>query len=84
MKPSLTTETVRLDEQTKELVLIDQTKLPGEYTLLRLSKAEDIWEAIVPVSYTHLDVYKRQEHLITVQRKHLGVDLHNVWIVLYQ
>ncbi|MFR3483397.1 MAG: hypothetical protein ACLTXL_07835 [Clostridia bacterium] len=47
MKPSLTTETVRLDEQTKELVLIDQTKLPGEYTLLRLSKAEDIWEAIV-------------------------------------
>ena len=26
----------------------------------------------------------RPEHLITVQRKHLGVDLHNVWIVLYQ
>ena len=28
--------------------------------LLALEASEGIWEIVVPVSYTHLDVYKRQ------------------------
>ena len=38
--------TIALDENTDEIVIIDQTLLPGEVKLLRLSKQEDIWEAI--------------------------------------
>ena len=47
MKSILQNETVWLDEETDELAMIDQTRLPGEYVVLRLSAAEDIWEAIV-------------------------------------
>ncbi|MCL2057029.1 MAG: S-methyl-5-thioribose-1-phosphate isomerase [Oscillospiraceae bacterium] len=39
-------ETVALDDETGALVIIDQTKLPGEMKLLRLTKQEDIWRAI--------------------------------------
>lgn len=39
-------DTVGLDEDTDELVIIDQTRLPGETVLLRLSDAESIYEAI--------------------------------------
>ena len=39
-------ETVDLDTATNELVIIDQTKLPGKIEILRLSKAKDIWDAI--------------------------------------
>ena len=39
-------ETVDLDIRTDELVIIDQTLLPNRTEILRLSKAEDIWEAI--------------------------------------
>ena len=39
-------DTVTMDEATGELVIIDQTRLPGETVFLRLSKAEDIHEAI--------------------------------------
>ncbi len=39
-------DTVGMDEATDELIIIDQTKLPGETIFLRLSKAEDIYEAI--------------------------------------
>lgn len=39
-------QTVELDEQRCELVLLDQTKLPGEVVYLHLSKKEEIWEAI--------------------------------------
>jgi len=38
--------TIALDEDRGEIVIIDQTLLPGEVKLLRLSKIEDIWEAI--------------------------------------
>lgn len=38
--------TIALDEGTGEIVLIDQTLLPAQVKLLRLSKIEDIWEAI--------------------------------------
>ncbi|MDR3305204.1 MAG: S-methyl-5-thioribose-1-phosphate isomerase, partial [Clostridiales Family XIII bacterium] len=38
--------TIALDEQAGEIVLIDQTLLPNEMKLLRLSEQEDIWEAI--------------------------------------
>ncbi|MCL2492948.1 MAG: S-methyl-5-thioribose-1-phosphate isomerase [Clostridiales bacterium] len=38
--------TIALDEAAGELVLVDQTLLPNEKKLLRLSKQEDIWEAL--------------------------------------
>ena len=44
-KTILEYDTVSLDEESGALVIIDQTQLPGK---------------IEPVSYTHLDVYKRQ------------------------
>ena len=42
----LDVETVDLDLKTDELVIIDQTLLPGRTELLHLSNAKDIWEAI--------------------------------------
>lgn len=39
-------ETVRLDDANSTLVLLDQTKLPGETVLLRLTEQKDIWNAI--------------------------------------
>lgn len=39
-------ETVDYDERTGELVLIDQTRLPGETVMLRLRNLDAIWEAI--------------------------------------
>ena len=38
--------TIALDDASSEIIIIDQTLLPGEVRLLRLSKMEDIWEAI--------------------------------------
>ena len=37
---------VALDDEKGELVLLDQTLLPNEISYIRLSKVEDIWEAI--------------------------------------
>lgn len=37
---------VVLDDSASEIVLIDQTRLPNEVKYLRLSKLDDIWEAI--------------------------------------
>ena len=39
-------DTVALDERAGALVIIDQTLLPGEIKLLRLTKQNEIWEAI--------------------------------------
>ncbi len=39
-------ETVALDDARSQLVLIDQTRLPGEVEILRLTKPEEFWEAI--------------------------------------
>jgi methylthioribose-1-phosphate isomerase len=39
-------DTVAMDEITNELIIIDQTRLPGETVFLRLSDAESIYEAI--------------------------------------
>ena len=39
-------DTVGMDESTDELIIIDQTRLPGETVFLRLSDAESIYEAI--------------------------------------
>ncbi len=39
-------EAVRLDRGTNELVLLDQTLLPGEIKYIRLRGRADIWEAI--------------------------------------
>lgn len=39
-------DTVTMDEATGELVIIDQTRLPGETVFLRLSTPEEIYEAI--------------------------------------
>lgn len=38
--------TVDISENNDELVIIDQTKLPNTIEILRLSKQEDIWNAI--------------------------------------
>jgi len=38
--------TIALDDAGSEIIIIDQTLLPGEVKMLRLSKIEDIWEAI--------------------------------------
>ena len=39
-------ETVALDEENHALVIIDQTKLPGEVEILHLTEQKDIWQAI--------------------------------------
>ena len=39
-------KTVDIDIERKELVIIDQTKLPGTTEILRLSTAKEIWDAI--------------------------------------
>lgn len=39
-------DTVALDPQTEELVILDQTRLPGQTVFLRLSAAEEIYQAI--------------------------------------
>ena len=39
-------DTVSLDEANKALVIIDQTKLPGQIQMLSLTKAKEIWDAI--------------------------------------
>lgn len=43
---ALSLDTVVLSEDTLEIIILDQTLLPGEIKYLHLSKAEDIWEAI--------------------------------------
>lgn len=50
METALHVDTVSLDEKTKELVAIDQTKLPGELVLLRLSDKQEIYDAIKRLS----------------------------------
>lgn len=44
-------ETVALDEQEGALVIVDQTKLPGEVSFLHLKEQQDIWQAILIVPY---------------------------------
>jgi len=39
-------QTLRLDDEKGELIILDQTMLPNEIKYLRLSKTEEIWEAI--------------------------------------
>ena len=46
MSSILNYETVSLDEQNGELVILDQTKLPGEINILHLKDIKDIWQAI--------------------------------------
>ena len=45
-KSILDIETVDIDLEKNELVIIDQTKLPAETVILRLSTAKEIWDAI--------------------------------------
>lgn len=45
-KTILDYETVELDEATDELVIIDQTLLPGRTEIIRLHTAQEIWDAI--------------------------------------
>ncbi len=42
----INSETVELDDNSKEIVIIDQTKLPGQTRMLRLSSAEEFYTAI--------------------------------------
>lgn len=43
---ALSLDTVILAENGREMIILDQTLLPGEIKYLTLSKPEDIWEAI--------------------------------------
>lgn len=45
-KNILNYETVALDEKNSELIILDQTKLPGEINILHLKTQKDIWQAI--------------------------------------
>lgn len=45
-KNIMTYETVSLDDEKSELVIIDQTRLPYETKLLHLTTQEEIWQAI--------------------------------------
>lgn len=45
-KSILDYDTVALDEEQKAVVIIDQTKLPGEIELISLKTAQEIWDAI--------------------------------------
>ena len=45
-KTILDYETVELDKEAKELVIIDQTLLPGRTEIIRLREAKEIWDAI--------------------------------------
>lgn len=45
-KNILSYETVALDDENSALVIIDQTKLPGETEILNLHTGEEIWNAI--------------------------------------
>ncbi len=45
-KNALSLDTVVLAENGKELIMLDQTLLPNKCEYIRVSKAEDIWEAI--------------------------------------
>lgn len=46
MKSILDYETVSYEEEKNALVIIDQTKLPGEIELISLTTAQEIWDAI--------------------------------------
>ena len=39
-------ETVALDDRGPAVVILDQTKLPGSAELIRLTSAQEIWDAI--------------------------------------
>lgn len=39
-------DTVSLDDEDNAIVIIDQTKLPGQIELIRLKTAQEMWEAI--------------------------------------
>ena len=45
MENALNLDTVKLAENKKEIVILDQTLLPNECKYLSISKAGDIWEA---------------------------------------
>ena len=45
-KTILDYDTVRLDDEHDQIVIIDQTKLPGKIELIELKTAEEIWNAI--------------------------------------
>ena len=46
MENALNLDTVKLAENKKEIVILDQTLLPNQCTYLNISTAGDIWEAI--------------------------------------
>ena len=45
-KNALSLDTVRLSEDHKEIIILDQTLLPGECRFISLRTGEEIWEAI--------------------------------------
>lgn len=45
-KDIMSYETVALNEQEDAIIILDQTKLPGEVNFLHLKKQKDMWQAI--------------------------------------
>ncbi|MBQ0058886.1 MAG: S-methyl-5-thioribose-1-phosphate isomerase, partial [Lachnospiraceae bacterium] len=46
MENALNLDTVRLAENKKEMIILDQTLLPNECKYLNISDGQDIWDAI--------------------------------------
>ena len=46
MENALNLDTVRLADNKKKIVILDQTLLPNQCKYLSIKKAGDIWEAI--------------------------------------
>ena len=58
---ALSLDTVVLADNKKEMIILDQTLLPGEIKYLTLSKAEDIWEAIYALRVRGAPAVGREE-----------------------
>ena len=82
----------------KELTDIDKMKegmqcLGVKWRLRNTSEIVESWYEVLPVSYTHLDVYKRQDRLkgiwtyFVIMFEHLGLSENRVkelWSLKYQ
>ena len=63
MENALNLDTVKLAENKKEIVILDQTLLPNQCKYLNISTAGDIWEAIYSLRVRGAPVLVLQEHM---------------------
>ena len=62
-------------EDADQIIVLDDGKIAGVGTSEELLKTNDIYREVYesPVSYTHLDVYKRQALLLNVLLKRSAI-----------